>query len=330
MNSRERIQRCVTFSGPDRIPMTLPAPFPHDLQGAGLDSDPEWKPSRTWEVEDGAQWEDEWGNVWKRLSNTTRGEVIEGALKDWADLDTYHVPRYDLLSRYEKAKQAFQDNPDKFHMGGLPGFPFAIMRYMRTIEIFLADVLLYQDEVLELQRRVVDLLKRCLDCWKWAGADAVMFAEDWGTQERLLVSPTLWRQIFRPGYEELCDYAKSLDIQLWMHSCGYIKDIIPDLRDVGITVLQLDQPELSGIDWLRETVGGRVTIWSPVDIQKRLPTGDKEQIRAAAKNLIDKLGSFGGGFIAGYYGDNMSLGIDPEWQIWACEAFVEYGGAKEQ
>lgn len=325
MTSRERVMRCVTFSNPDAIPMSLPQPYPNDICGGGVDVDPDWKPNRTWEVEDGAQWEDEWHNVWRRFSNTTRGEVIEGALKDWADLDSYSCPRYDLESRYKKPKELFQENPDKYHLGGLPGFPFAIMRYLRRMDIFLMDLLLYPDEVDHLQRMVVDLLKRCLDQWASAGADGVMFAEDWGTQERLLVSPPMWERVFRPGFEEIVGHARSLNLHVWMHSCGFIKDIIPSLRDVGITVLQLDQPLLSGLDWLVETVGGRTTIWSPVDIQKILPTGNKELIRASAKEMIDKLGAQGGGFIAGAYGDVRSLAVEPEWQQWACEAFVDYG-----
>lgn len=324
MTSRERVKRCISFEGPDRIPMSLPEPFPNDFAWIGQSADPNWKPSRTWVVEDGAQWEDEWGNVWKRFSNTTRGEVIEGAIKEWPDLDSYEFPTYDKQFRYEEAKKIFDGKPDMYHLGGLPGFPFAIMRYMRLMEVFLADVLLYPDEVMALQQRVVDHLKRCLNCWKWAGADGVIFAEDWGTQERLLISPELWRRMFRPGFEEIVGHANSLGISMFMHCCGYIKDIIPDLRDIGMSVLQLDQPELSGIDWLRETVGGRMTIWSPVDIQWKLPTGNKELIQAAAKEYIEKLGSFGGGYMAGSYGDHRALGIEPEWQLWGYEAFAEY------
>ena len=326
MTSRERVIRCITFTEPDRIPMTLPAPFPNDIRGAGIGSDPDWRPYRTWEVEDGAQWEDEWHNVWKRFSNTSRGEVIEGALKDWESADSLYIPRLDLPLRYAKAKHIFEDDPDRYHLGSIPGFPFAIMRYLRKVETFLADVLLYPDEVMALQSRVVDLLKRCFDRWAEAGADGVMFCEDWGTQERLLVSPALWERMFKPGFEELVAHARSLGLHVWMHSCGYIKDIIPHLRDMGMTVIQLDQPTLSGVDWLRETVGGRMTVWAPVDIQKILPTGDRELIRAAAKEMIEKLGGFNGGFIAGYYGDPNSIAVEVEWQQWACEAFAEFGG----
>ncbi len=328
MTSRERVKRCVTFTGTDRVPMTFPEPYPNDFVSRGVAPDPNWKPSRTWEMEDGAQWEDEWGNVWKRFSNTTRGEVIEGGLKDWDALSTYKMPSFDQKLRYQEAKDAFDAEPDKYHLGHLPGFPFAIMRYMRLMEEFLADVLLYPKKVMELQGIIVRMLKGCMDQFAWAGADGVMWAEDWGTQERLLVSPKCWHEIFEPGYRELVEHAKKLGLHTWMHSCGYIKDIIPTLANVGVTVLQLDQPELSGIDWLRETIGGRVSIWSPIDTQWKLPKADKEQIQATAREYIDKLGSFNGGFIAGYYWSPESLGIDPQWQIWGVEEFIRHAKAK--
>lgn len=325
MNSRERVKRCLSFNSPDRFPLCLPSPLPCDLCGAGPSPDPDWKPYRTWEMEDGAQWEDEWHNVWKRFSNTTRGEVIEGALKSWNDLDSYQFPRYELPQRYDTAAEVFAQNQDKYLLGSLPGFPFAIMRYLRTVEQFLMDVLLYPDEVNALQDRVVLMLKGCLNEWARVGADGVIFAEDWGTQERLLVSPDTWNVMFRPGFEQIVGHASGLGIDIWMHSCGYIKDIIPALRDIGVKVLQLDQPTLSGIDWLRETCQGKVTIWSPVDIQKILPTGDRELIRAGAREMVEKLGH-GGGFMAGYYADLKGIAVEPQWQQWAHEAFMELAG----
>lgn len=309
--------------------MSLPAPYPNDIVIHGVGPDPEWKPSRTWDIpeSEGKQWEDEWGNVWKRFAITTGGEVIEGAIKDWSEVASYKMPRFDLPARYEAAAKCFEENADKYRLGGLPGFPFAIMRYMRRVEVFLADVLLHPDEVNALQRRVVDLLKRCLDQWKRAGADGVYYCEDWGTQERLLVSPKLWHEMFEWGYRELVGHAKSLGIDIWMHSCGYIKDIIPTLSEMGIKVLQLDQPKLSGLDFLAEHCHGRTAIWSPVDIQKDLPTGDEAYIRACARELIDKLGSRGGGFIGKIYGSPESLGCKPEWQMWAADEFTRYAGS---
>lgn len=329
MTSRERVKRCIEFTSPDKCPASFPEPHGSDIYWAGVTADPDWKPWRTWELPDGVrQWEDEWHNVWKCLSNTTRGEVIEGVIKDWSDLDTYQMPRMDLPSRYDKARENFAANPHKYHLGGLPGFPFAIMRYMRTIETFLADVLLYPDEVNALQRKVVDMLKRCIDQWATTDCDGVMFAEDWGTQERLLVSPKLWHEMFEWGFREIVEHAHKNGMHVLMHSCGYIRDIIPTLANMGVNVLQLDQPTLSDLDFLAETCHGKTAIWSPVDIQRDLPTANEPYIRERARELIDKLGSNGGGFICGYYGDVRSLAVEPEWQMWAVDEFMKYAESK--
>jgi len=329
LTSRERVKRCINFQNPDRCPMNLPEPYPRDICGAGISADPEWKPWRTWDLgPEAKQWEDEWHNVWKCLPNTSRGEVIEGVIKDWSEVETYQMPRMDLPMRYDNAREVFAANPDYYHLGSLPGFPFAIMRYMRKVETFLADVLLYPDEVNALQRRVVDLLKRCLDQWATTDCDGVIFAEDWGTQERLLVSPRMWHEMFEWGFREIVSHARERGIDVWMHSCGYIKDIIPSLADMGMKVLQLDQPRLSGLDFLAETCRGKTAIWSPVDIQRDLPTGDEAYIRERARELIDKLGSNGGGFICGYYGDVKSLAVEPEWQMWATDEFARYAYIK--
>ncbi|NLT43082.1 MAG: hypothetical protein GXX93_10450, partial [Anaerolineae bacterium] len=148
-----------------------------------------------------------------------------------------------------------------------------------------------------------------------------------GTQDQLLVSPRTWQKLFRPGFEQLVGAARREGLDVWMHSCGAIYEIIPDLVDIGIAVLQFDQPELHGIDNLARDFGGRVNFWCPVDIQKTLQTRDAEVIDAAAREMIEKLGCFGGGFIAGFYGSNEAIGLEPWVQDVACQAFVKYGSS---
>jgi len=332
VESRGIVLQSLSFAGAPRIPMSLPEPYPHDFLSCGVDKDPEWKPRRTWDMERGGRWEDEWGNVWASLDSYSKGEVVEGALQDWSDLDLYVMPRFDKPERYEQPRRRFEEHPQRYHIGGLPGFPFAIMRYLRRMDIFLADLLLHPKQVRILAERVVDLLVACMDHWARAGADGVMFAEDWGTQDRLLVSPAMWREIFKPDFVRLCDAARQRRLHVWMHSCGYIWDIIPDLIECGVSVLQLDQPALFGVDRLAAYFGGRVHFWCPVDIQRVLPTGNLDLIDSFARQLVEQLGCFGreggrAGFIAGYYGGNEAIGVDPEWQDHACRAFLKYGGA---
>ena len=62
-----------------------------------------------------------------------------------------------------------------------------------------------------------------------------------------------------------------------------------------------------------------------MDIQKTLQTRDEQIIRAEAREMLDKLWGGRGGFIAGYYTDNDSIGLTPEIQSWACDEFLRYG-----
>ena len=329
MTSREIVLRTIRFEGPERIAMSLPEPYPHDFVWGSLSPDPHWKPARTFAPEKGAMWEDEWGNVWARLDDFSKGRVVEGAIKDWSELDTHRFPTWDDPARYEAARETFEKEPGKYRIGSLEHFPFDVMRYLRRMDVFLEDLAAHPAEVRRLADMVVPLLARCIENWAAAGADGVMFGEDWGTQERLLVSPAMWREVFKPDYMRLCEVARRNGLSVWMHSCGYIWDIIEDLIECGIAVLQLDQPGLFGVDRLAQAFGGRVTFWCPVDIQQVLPTGDEEKIEAFARDMVEKLGASGGGFIAGYYGDMKSIGVRPEWQDAACRAFVRYGGEVE-
>jgi uroporphyrinogen decarboxylase len=152
-----------------------------------------------------------------------------------------------------------------------------------------------------------------------------MTGEDWGTQDRLLVSPDCWRAMFKPGFKTLCDTAHARGLAVFLHSCGKTTAVIEDWIEVGIDVCQFHQPELHGIDFLAEHFGGRMHFWCPVDIQRTLQTRDAAQIEAAAREYIEKLGCFGGGFMAGYYQDNEGIGLDPEWQAIASRAFMQYG-----
>jgi uroporphyrinogen decarboxylase len=134
----------------------------------------------------------------------------------------------------------------------------------------------------------------------------------------------MWRKMFKPGFERLCSVAHAHGLKVLMHSCGKITVIIPDLIEAGIDVLQFDQPRLHGLDELAK-YHGQVTFWCPVDIQATLPTQDATLIQADARAMIDKLGGPEGGFIAGYYGGNEAIGLDPKWQDIACQTFTRFG-----
>jgi len=330
MDSREIIRRCIEFDGPERIGYDFNRPYPSDFVSGGWGRGnrivyEEDDPSIRAQVPDfpGRLYRDAYGSIWGQLNNLHSGEVIKGVLQEgWERLDGYRLPDHTSPALYAGVRQRFAAHPDRYRVAGLPGFPFAIMRYMRRLDHFLMDVLLHEPEVLRLNEQVVAMILDCIEIYASLGADGVMFAEDWGTQDRLLVSPAVWRRLFRPSFEVLVGRAHELGMHVIMHSCGYIYEIIEDLIEVGIDVLQLDQPELIGVERLAREFGGRIAFFCPVDIQKVMQTGDKAVIQAEARRMVELLGGFNGGFIAKDYPSWNAINVRPAWARWAREAFM--------
>ncbi len=327
MTSREIIRRVLNFDSPPRIGLALPEPYVNDLfwfwHPAAKDFVP---PVHQPQGNELRRWEDEWGVVWASLTEYDKGEVAEGAITDWSQLDSYRPPDLGDKSRYTDMSRDFAAETEKFRIAGLPGFVFNIARKIRKLDNYLCDLILERENIDRLNVMIREQLLAAIERAAEAGADAIMFPEDWGTQESLMIDPAMWREIFKPDFATLCKSAHDRGLAVFMHSCGKITDIIGDLIEVGIDCLQFDQPRLHGLDTLAE-FAGRVTFWCPVDIQTTLQTRDAENIRADAELMIERMGRRGG-FIAGYYNGNEAIGLTPDIQDHACRAFVEFANYK--
>ncbi len=329
MNSREIVLRTLDYSGPERLAASFPEPYWNDFLQTSYKLtgyDPVWQdvgPERQ-------EYIDEWGNTWARLDRSSKGEVAIGALASWEQLDSLVLPDLANPVNFRRVAEACEENAgQRYVIGHLPGFPFNIARKLRRLDLFLMDILLEPERVSTLLQRIQDLLAQTIISYADAGVDAVMFPEDWGTQLGLMIRPAVWREMFKPGFVALCQTAHSHGVRVFMHSCGKITDIIPDLIEAGIDLLQFDQPQLHGIDTLAR-FHGQITFWCPVDIQKTLQSGDPAAIEQEARELITSLGGPEGGLIGGYYADNVSIGLDPSWQEIACRAFMRYGNYSRQ
>jgi len=325
MTSKEIVVRTLEFTRPERLARTLPEPWGRDIAGCRPKAD---DLETGWEKIDETRWErrDVWGNTWARVDDTSKGEIAAGALENIHAVDELPMPPLADPARYEAAAQTVADNADgKFVQGSIPGFTFNVARKIRRLDQYMMDLHLHRDRIETLHDRIDEVLLAMIEQYARIGCDGIGFAEDWGTQLGLMIRPEMWREIFKPRFERLAGAAKHHGLKILMHSCGKVTDIIPDLVEVGIDALLFDQQKVHGLDNLAR-YAGQVTYCCPVDIQDVLQTGDEATIRAWARDLIEKLWCGGqGGFIADYYGDNVSIGADPQWQAWAADEFVQAG-----
>lgn len=319
MTPREVIRRNLEGTGPARIGMNFGGGRWNDLVGARLGPLEGWTQKR-WVEGNVEYYDDEWGNIWHRLVHMGKGgEIFRPALTDWAMLDDYQLPDLANPKRFENAAVVFAAEKERYRVGGLPGFTFNICRYLRKMEVYFGDLVLERERIDQLHDRVTSLLEQVIHRWADAGADGITFCEDWGVQNRLLIHPRMWRDIFKPLFARLCGAAHSRGLHVLMHSCGYNWDILDDLAEVGINAFQFDQPALYGLERLAGKLRElKVCLYSPVDIQQVMPTGDRARIEGEARRMIQL---FGGQLIAKNYGDLHGIGVDPEWDRWAYEVF---------
>jgi len=322
MTSHEIVKRTLEFDNPERVACTLPQQSDMLFCGNRVKTY-----ATDWAQTAENHWEriDEWGNTWDRLEATSKGEVTKGILETVAP-EAYEFPDFSRFEDYKHIAEFRETHKDKWVGCWMPGFTFNIARKLMRLENYLTDLLLEPETMHALHDRVdkmlVDMIVNCAK----AGAESVIFPEDWGTQTQTLISPALWHEEFFPRFKKLCGLAHELGMKVMMHSCGAIGAIIPGLMEAGIDLLQFDQPTLHGIDNLAKyQEKGKITFWCPVDIQKTLQTKDEGLIRAEVCEMIDKLWRSRGGFIAGIYSDNPSIGLEPVWQEIASDEFMRYG-----
>jgi uroporphyrinogen decarboxylase len=318
MTSREIVRASVLFQDPPRIAHSLPSPWQTDFAGAGAGRDPDFVPSRP-----GA---DEWGCVWEKAGDedASMGQVTVHPLADYAQLHDYPFPDYTDPRRYENARRVVEQNTaEKFVLSSIPLSLNHRTDYLRGFENLMMDPYLYPKEfgmLLDRQTDIaIDAVQRLAEC----GADAIMACDDWGLQDRTMMSPELFQRFFKPRYARVYTCARELGMLTFLHSCGHIVDILDDFIDAGLQVIQMDQQENMGIDLLAERFGGRIAFWCPVDIQATMVNGTLDDIRAYARRLVETLGCFGGGFISQWYASPKAVQHSQERINAMAEAFTE-------
>ena len=124
--------------------------------------------------------------------------------------------------------------------------------------------------------------------------------DDLGMQSSTYISPAMFRQFVKPCLKRLYDFIHSkTKAKIFMHSCGAILEIIPDLIDIGVDVLNPIQRSAAKMDivTLKKEFGRELTFWGgAIDVQKVFPNASLEQIAAEAKRTIDILAP-GGGYV---------------------------------
>lgn len=93
-------------------------------------------------------------------------------------------------------------------------------------------------------------------------------------------------------YKDYIDIAKKNGKKIFMHSDGYIIDIIPDLIKLGLDALNC-QIFCMGAENPAK-FKGKITFWGEIDRQHLLPYGSETDIENAVKSVYENFWQDGG------------------------------------
>jgi len=250
---------------------------------------------------------DEWGVRRRLSSNGYYYDMVDHPLKEGTvrELESFNWPDPLKDEFYkglrEQAKRLYKET--EYAIIGDPLVPalFEPAWYLRGMENFLIDLMdnkKYAERLLDmLLEHQIKFFERFLE---EIGdyIQVIMFGDDLGTQNSPLLSPALFREVIKPRYRRLFSTIKQCTkAKIFLHSCGAVEPLIPDLMEVGIDILHPVQPSARGMDHqiLKSRYGKNLCFWGGIDIQKAL-IGSVGDIQKEVNTRIRILGR-GGGYV---------------------------------
>ncbi len=312
MTSRERVARTLRFQTPDRLAHDFPEPYGTDFMSIDMSPSPDKRPRSG---------VDEWGAVWENIGVSQLGEVKDYPLKDWNDFDKLRIPDAAAPHRWAHLEGMRERAGDKFVLAGGVSI-YERLHFIRGLTNMWMDI---YDEPEKLGGLIDILVEHNLVAIKHfaaLGADAIISCDDWGLQNQLMIAPHTWRELWKPRYARIYKAAHDAGLFTFLHSCGYIVDILDDLIEIGLDAVHMDQQENMGLELLGSRFGGRITFFAPVDIQKTMIYGSVDDVRAYCRQMVSLLGRPEGGFIPRWYTDPAGAGHSREKIDAMCEEFV--------
>ena len=249
---------------------------------------------------------DEWGIKWGRSPNYY--DMVDHPLKDAGvgDLDDFDWPDPTNPARFEGLREEAEDfyhNTDyAIQADAFFGGIYECAWWLRGFETFTVDLYRrpeftskFLDKILELY---IEFYGGYLDV-VGPFIQMIDYNDDLGMQTGPIMSPAMFNRYLKPRYQKLFKLIRSkTKAKLFLHTCGSVHQLIPDLIDLGLDVLNPIQPLAANmeIEGLKRDFGDRLCFHGGVDIQRLLPYGSSEEVEKEVRRVA-RVGGRGGGFI---------------------------------
>jgi uroporphyrinogen decarboxylase len=307
-----------------------------DVRGVH-DRFPAWVYERNQSREPHSPYIDSWGSGAKEirpgewypgvhpLADATTVEEIE-TYEGWPDMDD--PTRYSHI-REEAAQLAAAG---EYAIMATPWllFPFERAFAMQGMDTFLLNMAMYPEFAVALLRKHLELCKTLMGhVLEELGdnVDIIKIGDDLGSQEGLLMSPAMYREMLAPIHAEFVRFIRErTSAKVFFHTDGDVFDLIPDFIEMGVDILnpiQTSAGRMSDLERLKSEYGGAITFCGAIDTHHILPHGTPEEVRAEVRRVIDILGKGGGYMLASVH--TIMNDVPPENVLAMVDAVEEFG-----
>jgi uroporphyrinogen decarboxylase len=254
---------------------------------------------------------DDWG--------TGQVEVAPGSwfpgvhpMKDAATLDAierYPWPDMADPSRlaHVRAEAAQLRAENEYAVIGTPWLLFPLERAcaMQGMDTFLMHMALAPDFARALLAKIAGLCKALMgrflaECGDLI--DIIKIGDDLGSQDRLLMSPAMYRSLLKPIHADYIAFIRERTrARVFFHTDGDVFDLLDDFVEIGVDILnpvQTSAGRMANLPELKRRYGRRLAFCGAVDTHRILPMGTPEEVRAEVRRVIDIMGEGGGYLLA--------------------------------
>ena len=340
MNSRDRVFAALERREPDRVPMlewsidpkVRDAIYPECsyfdfLERIGMDGVSlgyeHTMSGQNGDVQPGYKFKDKWG-VTRVYTGEAIAYPIEGIIASEEDLKSYIPPDPEdpdvlgpfpeLVQRFKGEKAIIWENRDAL----------SNPRYLRGTENLFLDYIGNPKFVHEITEMALDyeieVVKKAIK----AGAEIVMFGDDYAYNSGPLISPSHFKEFVLPGLKKMVDLVHDMGAYCIKHSDGNLMKILDMIIETGIDGINPIDP-IAGMDIqeIKKMYGNRVCIIGNIDCGNLLTNGTPEQVIKEVKRCISTASPGGGHILSS--SNSIHSNVKPENFLAMIEATRRFG-----
>lgn len=273
------------------------------------------------------EYTDDWGCLFRAAPDGVGAHPmrpIVTSICDWERYVSEEMPEIEQDNYASAVRAVVENNPDYYVVAQLWRTFYERMFMLIGYDRLMVEIALEGELFTRMVKVLRDFTVRGIELVADAGADAVFLADDWGTQHRLMISPSSWIKHFKPAYATMIEVAHKRGLDVWFHSCGNITETIPHWIDIDLDVISPLQTAALDLPLIAEAYCGQITFFGGIDVQYNIVKSTRESIREEVRQLMRIFRAYEGKYMASPC--NTIMPETPVENVWTLfEAIREFG-----